>query len=363
MVHRFFSKLDLRSGYHQVLVHPEDRHKTAFRTHHGHFQWIVMPFGLSNAPATFQALMNGIFHFAMRRYVLIFFYDILVYSKDLESHLVHLEQVLRTLQENQLYAKYSKCCFGLLQIEYLGHIVSAAGVQMDQAKVESILKWPEPINIKQLRGFLGISGYYRRFIQSYAILAKPLTDLLKKDSFQWNSAATLAFQNLKTTIAAAPVLTLPDFSKPFTLEIDASGIGIGAVLSQDKHPIAFFSKKLSPRMQKQSTYVRELYAVTEAVSKFWHYLFGHQFIIKTDQEALRHLCQQNIHTPEQQRWLPKLLGYNFTIEYRPGKENLAADALSRCFIMQLSTSQCSLQSQIQQLQQQDVFCLEMIQKI
>lgn len=147
---QIFSKLDLRSGYHQVLVHPADRFKTAFRTHHGHFQWLVMPFGLSNAPATFQALMNGIFHFAMRRYVLIFFDDILVYSKDMESHLVHLEQVLFTLQENQLFAKYSKCCFGLFQIEYLGHVVSARGVQMDQTKVDTILQWPVPTNLKQL---------------------------------------------------------------------------------------------------------------------------------------------------------------------------------------------------------------------
>ena len=139
---------------------------------------------------------------------------------------------------------------------------------MDKAKVEAILQWPEPTNVKQLRGFLGLSGYYRKFIQAYATKAQPLTDLLKKDSFQWTTAAQIAFQQLKTKIAEAPVLKLPDFSQPFILETDASGIGIGAVLSQNKHPLAYFSKKLSPHMQKQSAYVRELYAVTEAVSKF-----------------------------------------------------------------------------------------------
>lgn len=151
-------------------------------------------------------------------------------------------------------------------------------------------------------------------------------------------------------IISAPVFQLPDFSKPFVLETDASGIGIGAILSQQNHPIAFYSKKLTPRMQQQSAYVRELYAVTKAVSKFRHYLLGHPFVIKTDQKALQHLCQQSIQTPEQQRWLPKLQGYDFKIEYRPGKENVGADALSRNFLMAFSTMHCNLWSQIKELQ-------------
>lgn len=247
---KFFSKLDLRSGYHQVLIHPEDKHKTVFRTHHGHFQWLVMPFGLSNAPATFQGLMNNIFQFAMRRFVLIFFDDILIYSGDWESHMRHLEIVLVTLQDNQLYAKFSKCEFGLQQIEYLGHTVSEKGVEMEKSKVEAILRWPSPTNIKQLRGFLGLSGYYRRFIHHYASIAHPLTELLKKDKFQWDSKAQDAFQKLKDNITSAPVLKMPDFSNPFILETDASGVGIGAVLSQERHPIAYFSKKLTDAMQK-----------------------------------------------------------------------------------------------------------------
>lgn len=194
--------------------------------------------------------MNGIFQFAMRKYVLIFFDDILVYSENWESHLQHLETVLLTLLENQLYAKYSKCNFGLQEIEYLGHIVSASGVQMEKSKIEAIMKWPVPTNLKQLRGFLGLSGYYRRFISHYASIAHALTELLKKDAFQWTIDAQKAFEELKTRITTAPVLRLPDFSKQFILETDASGLGIGAVLTQDKHPIAFYSKKLTPSMQK-----------------------------------------------------------------------------------------------------------------
>lgn len=212
---------------------------------------------------------------------------------------------------------------------------------MDKSKVEAILDWPVPTSLKQLRGFLGLTGYYRRFIKGYATIALPLTNLLKKDSFLWNVQADVAFRKLQEAVTQAPVLKLPDFSSPFVLETDASGTGIGAVLSQDKHPIAFFSKKLSNQMQKQSAYVRELYAISEAISKFRHYLMGHQFVIRTDQKSLRSLTEQTIQTPEQQAWLHKFLGYNFSIEYKPGKDNVAADALSRSFIA-LSTPTSNL---------------------
>nr|KYP37665.1 Transposon Ty3-I Gag-Pol polyprotein [Cajanus cajan] len=193
--------------------------------------------------------------------------------------------------------------------------------------------------VKQLRGFLGLTGYYRRFIKGYASIAAPLTNLLKKANFHWDSQATLAFDNLKKALTEAPVLALLDFSKPFILETDASGIGIGAVLSQSQHPLAFFSKKLSPQMQKQSAYTREFHAITTAIAKFRHYLIGHKFVIRTDQKSLKCLMEQPIHTPEQQAWLHKFLGYDFTIEYKPGKENLVADALSRSYFMAFSQPQ------------------------
>ncbi|PNY00079.1 hypothetical protein L195_g023353, partial [Trifolium pratense] len=239
------------------------------------------------------------------------------------------------------------------KVDYLGHTVSGTGVSMDKEKVQTVLDWPQPSNVKQLRGFLGLTGYYRRFIKRYASLASPLTDLLKKEGFKWTAEATLAFQNLKIAITTAPVLALPQFSLPFTIETDASGTGVGAVLSQGGHPIAFFSKKMVPRMQKQSAYTRELFAITEAIAKFRHYLLGHKFIIRTDQKSLRSLMDQSLQTPEQQAWLHKFIGYDFTVEYKPGKENIAADALSRVCLMAWSEPEVAFLDEVRRCTEKD----------
>ncbi|GAU35592.1 hypothetical protein TSUD_295280 [Trifolium subterraneum] len=353
---KFFSKLDLRSGYHQILMNPKDRHKTAFRTHHGHYEWLVMPFGLSNAPASFQSLMNQVFQKVLRKFVLVFFDDILVYNATWSSHLLHLEIVLQLLDHHKLFVKLSKCSFGMSEVDYLGHTIFGMGVIMDKTKVQAVLQWPTPTNLKQLRGFLGLTGYYRRFIKSYATIASPLTDLLKKDSFNWSDNAMKAFNTLKQAITSAPVLILPNFSQPFMLETDASGIGIGAVLSQQGHPIAYFSKKLGPTSQKQSGYLREFRAITEALAKFRHYLLGHKFIIRTDQQSLESLLDQTLQTPEQQAWLHKFIGFDFTIEYKPGKDNKAADALSRMFSLSWSEPQSQFLKDLhQEIQRCDYF--------
>jgi hypothetical protein len=239
------------------------------------------------------------------------------------------------------------------EVDYLGHTVSGTGVAMDKDKVQTVMGWPQPNNIKQLRGFLGLTRYYRRFVKSYATIASPLTDLLKKEAFKWNAAATQAFDKLKVAITTAPILALPQFSIPFTIETDASGTGVGAVLSQLGHPIAFFSKKMVPRMQKQSAHTRELFAITEAIAKFRHYLLGHKFIIRTDQKSLRSLMDQALQTPEQQAWLHKFIGYDFTIEYKPGKDNVAADALSRVCVMALSTPEVKLLDELKKGTEKD----------
>ncbi|XP_050911420.1 uncharacterized protein LOC127126527 [Lathyrus oleraceus] len=366
-----FSKLDLRAGYHQIRVHPRDTYKTAFRTHEGHFEFLVMPFGLTNAPSTFQATMNRLFSQFLRRFVIVFFDDILVYSSSLADHLQHLELVLNCLFTNSFYVKLSKCLFCQESIDYLGHIVSSQGVHADPAKLEAMVKWPIPSCIKQLRGFLGLTGYYRRFIANYASIATPLTDLLRHDAFVWSSEAASAFTTLKQAMMAAPVLKLPDFDKEFIIETDASQCGIGAVLMQEGHPIAFFSKKLGPKMQAASVYIKELHAITESVLKWRQYLLGHFFVIRTDHKSIRELLQQVIQTPDQQAYVRKLLGFHFRIEYKPGVSNRVADALSRVptewdleptptltmFCALVSTPTFSILQQLQLANQTEVFFL------
>ncbi|PRQ60730.1 putative nucleotidyltransferase, Ribonuclease H [Rosa chinensis] len=333
-----FTKLDLRSGYHQVRMAEEDIPKTAFRTHEGHFEFVVMPFGLTNAPSTFQALMNQVFKPFLRKSVLVFFDDILVYSKDLQSHVVHLREVFALLRSNLLRLKMSKCRIATAQVDYLGHVISSLGVAVDPTKVQAIQAWPKPTTLKGLRGFLGITGYYRRFIHNYGVIAKPLTEMLKTENFIWTPASHSAFDELKHALMTAPVLALPDFSIPFIVETDASGLGIGAVLSQRKHPIAFLSKPLSPRNQVLSVYDKEMLAVMHAIDKWRPYLLGNPFTIITDHQTLKHLLDQRISTPSQHKWLAKLMGYQYTIEYRLGKLNTVPDLLSRRHEM------CSIQT-------------------
>ncbi|KAJ3687163.1 hypothetical protein LUZ61_016327 [Rhynchospora tenuis] len=325
----YFSKVDLRSGYHQIRMADCDTFKTAFRTHHGHFEFVVMPFGLTNAPATFQTLMNNLFQPYLRKFVLVFFDDILIYSQTIEDHVIHVSQVLQVLSDNQMFAKRTKCEFGMTQIEYLGHIISAHGVATDHNKVSSMLSWPTPKNVKQLRGFLGLTGYYRKFVKNYGLISKPLTDLTRKNAFAWNSQAQAAFEQLKLAMTSTPVLTLPDYSKPFQVETDASAMGIGAVLMQENRPIAYLSKSLGSKNQGLSTYEKELLALLTAVKKWKHYLMGGPFIIRTDQISLKHLLEQRVNTALQNKGLCTLLGLDYTIEYKKGKENKVADALSR----------------------------------
>lgn len=325
----FFTKLDLRAGYHQVRMKEKDIEKTAFRTHSGHYEFIVMPFGLTNAPATFQNLMNKVFEPFLRKFTLVFFDDILVYSKAAQDHLQHLELVFEVMRQHKLFAKQSKCDFMKDQVAYLGHVISKAGVAVDGSKVADMLAWPLPQNIKALRGFLGLSGYYRKFVKGYGTIAKPLTMLLQKDHFHWSDEATVAFNNLKTALTNTPILKLPDYTKVFTVETDASNSGIGAVLTQEGHPLAYFSKSLGIRGQAMSTYEKELMAVVAAVKKWTPYLMDKRFYIKTDHYALKFLSDQKVNNLIQQKWLSKLLGYDYTILYRKGSENTVADALSR----------------------------------
>ena len=325
----WFSKLDLRQGFHQILMHGPDVEKTAFRTHQGHYEYRVMPFGLCNAPSTFQAAMNTLLTPFLRKFAAVFFDDILIYSRTLASHLHHLELIFQTLLQSQYYLKKTKCLFAQKQIEYLGHVVSGQGVEPEPSKVQAMVQWPTSSSAKELRSFLGLTGFYRKFIKNYAMITAPLTSLCSKEPFEWPSEAQSAFDRLKTAMTSAPVLALPDFDEPFIIETDASGAGMGAVLMQKGHPLAFFSKQFGPRMVHASTYVRELHAIVAAVRKWRQYLLGHPFTIFTDHKSLRELMSQVIQTPEQHYYLSKLLGFDYTIQYKVGSSNAVADALSR----------------------------------
>lgn len=265
----------------------------------------------------------------LRISVLVFFDDILVYSKSLFDHLIHLEEVLQLMRSHKLYAKESKCSFGQSQMEYLGHIISGAGVSTDPDKIKAMVEWPRPVTIKQLRGFLGLTGYYRRFIKDYGCICRPLTQLLKKGSFYRSEDAQKAFEKLKLAMTTAPVLDLPDYTQPFVVETDASATGIGAVLMQGGRPLAFLSKSLTLRHQTLSTYEKELLVIVMATHKWHGYLQGHHFIIRTDHQSLKFLLEQRLSTLFQQKWLAKLMGLDYEICYKKGKENLVADALSR----------------------------------
>jgi hypothetical protein len=325
----WFTKLDMRSGYHQIRLKLADEHKTAFKTHHGHWEFRVMPFGLTNAPATFQALMNTIFQPLLKQCVLVFVDDILIYSKTLDSHLEHLQQVFTILEHHKLYLKKSKCSFAQQSLEYLGHIICGKGVATDSTKTQTIATWPTPKDAKELRSFLGLSGYYRKFIRNYGAISRPLTDLLKKHTvFHWNPDLQLSFDTLKQALVSAPVLALPDFSKGFTIETDASSTGIGAVLSQGGHPIAYISKALGPKAQALSTYEKECMAVILAVTKWKPYLQHMEFTILTDHHSLIHLGDQKLLEGMQHKAFVKLLGLQYKISYKKGLENKAADALS-----------------------------------
>jgi hypothetical protein len=233
--------------------------------------------------------MNASFAKYMRRFVLVFMDDILIFTKTLEDHVEHLQIVFQTLQENKHFIKFSKCTFAQQEISYLGHVISQEGVSTDPTKTEAMIKWHVPQNFTDLRGFLGLTGYYRKYVKNYGIIAKPLTHLLQNKTFSWNQAAQVAFDKLKLAMTSTHVLSFPDFSKVFIIEIDACDTGIGAVLIQEGHHIAYFSKGLSIANQRLSTYEKEFMAVMMVVDKWTSYLHRNDFIIQTDHQSLCHL--------------------------------------------------------------------------
>lgn len=331
---RVFSKIDLRSGYHQIRIHEDDITKTAFRTRYGHYEFLVLPFGLTNAPATFMHLMNSVFGPHLDRFVIVFLDDILIFSKSEEEHEQHVRQVLEILRKNKLYAQESKCAFFKRSISFLGHAVSEDGISMEQDKVKAIQEWPAPTSIPTLRSFLGLAGYYRRFVKGFSRIASPLTDLLRNDvKFQWQEPQQQAFESLKQAISTAPVLTVADDSLPYVVTADASGFAVGATLSQDQgkglQPIAFLSHRMNEHEQHYPVHEQELLAIITALKEWRHYLHGRKTNVITDHASLRYLSTQPHLSPRQIRWSEFLQQFDLEVGYKPGRLNTVADALSR----------------------------------
>ncbi|WVZ52533.1 LOW QUALITY PROTEIN: hypothetical protein U9M48_003581, partial [Paspalum notatum var. saurae] len=325
-----FSKIDLRSGYHQIKVREEDIPKTAFSTRYGLYEYLVMSFGLTNAPAFFMYLMNSVFMNELDKFVVVFIDDILVYSKNEKEHEEHLRIVLSRLREHKLYAKFSKCAFWLKEVAFLGHILSAKGVAVDPSKVEDVLNWKQPPTVTEIRSFLGLAGYYRRFIKDFSKIAKPMTALTQKNAkFAWSPKCEEAFGTLKKLLTSAHVLAQPDITKLFDVYCDASGSGLGCVLMQEGRVIAYASCQLRKHEVNYPTHDLELLAVVYALKKWRHYLLGNTCHIYTDHKSLKYIFTQPELNMRQRRWLELIKDYDLEVHYHPGKANVVADALSR----------------------------------
>ncbi|GAU10392.1 hypothetical protein TSUD_417700, partial [Trifolium subterraneum] len=340
-----FSKIDLRSGYHQIRIRTSDVSKTAFKTRYGHYEFLVMPFGLTNAPAVFMDYMNRIFQPYLDKFVVIFIDDILIYSKDPQEHAEHLRIVLNILRKKQLYAKFSKCEFWLSEVKFLGHVISQGGVYVDPSKVEAVLNWERSRTIFEVRSFLGLAGYYRRFILGFLEIALPLTRLTRKGvAFVWDELCENSFNLLKQKLTSAPVLVIPDPDKKYVVYCNASNKGLGCVLMQEGAVVAYASRQLKHHEENYPTHDLELAAIIFALKIWRHHLYGVQFALYSDHKSLRYLFDQKELNMRQRRWMEYLKDFDFKLNYHPGKANVVADALSRkaLYASEILMYQCGL---------------------
>lgn len=337
---KIFSTLDFANGYWQIRVAVHDRHKTAFVTHRGLFEFNVMPFGLTNAPATFQRTMDLLLAGIAWQYCLVYLDDIIVFSATFDEHLQHLDEIFSRLRAANLHLKASKCQFAHDRVNYLGHVISPNGVEPDPDKIAAVRNTPAPKNVAEVRSFLGLANYYKRFVRGFSEIAQPITRLTHKDvSFLWTHECEHAFNRLKTALTSAPILAFPHFGLPFELHTDASDIGIGAVLVQHvdgkEHVIAYFSQALSRSERNFATGDKEALAVYEAIRHFRPYLHGRSFRVLTDHRPLK---SGKTNLGRLARWHLELQDYDFVIDVRPGKHNGDADALSRSPIVPAPTT-------------------------
>jgi len=331
---KYFSVLDLASGFHQIPMDSADAHKTAFSTPHGHFQFERMPFGLKNAPATFQRLMDQTLSGLQGAELFVYMDDIVVYASSLREHDIKMDKLMERLREANLKLQPDKCEFLRHEVAYLGHIIGKDGVRPDPQKIAAVKNFPPPKSLKNVRQFLGLAGYYRRFIPQFSKIARPLSQLTKKETpFSWNQEQQHAFTLLKEALCKEPILQYPNFSLPFILTTDASNYAIGGVLSQ-KHdngdlPIAYASRILNPAEGNYSTIEKELLAITYCTNHFRPYLYGRKFTLITDHQPLTWIHKVKDPTSRLMRWRLKLEEYDYEVTYKCGSMNKNADALSR----------------------------------
>ena len=332
-----YTKLDLKEGFNNIRILEGDEWKTAFRTKDGLYEYTVMPFGLKNAPATFQRYMNDIFRDLLDVSVIVYLDDILIYSKNREEHTKHVKEVLHRIQENNLFLKLSKCSFYVTEVTYIGIVITPEGVSMEKEKIRAVEEWPIPKTVKQLQSFLGFANFYRRFVNGFSTIVKPLTTLTKKDNkWKWAEQQQEAFDKLKKEMTKDPVLIHPNPEKTFYLETDASGLALGAVLSQIGpdgylHPIAYWSRSFLPAELNYDTHDKELLAIIDSLKHWRLYLEGTEKPIEviTDHRSLEVWRTGRSFTPRHARWYLALASYNIKINYRPGLMSGKPDALSR----------------------------------
>ena len=325
-----FSKIDLRSRYHQLRIKGVDVHKTAFRTRYGHYEFLVMSFGLKNALMAFMDLMNRVFRPYVDQFIVVFIDDILVYSKDRENHDAHLRVVLETLRKEQLYAKLNKCEFWLNEVSFLGHIVSKEGIRVDPKKIEVVVEWKPPRNVTEVHSFLELASYYRRFVKGFSMIAAPMTRLLQKNvKFERGEECQISFDKLKAFLTEAPVLTQSTCGKEYVIFSDASLNGHGCVLMQEGKVVAYASRQLKRHEKNYPTHDLELAAIVFALKIWRHYLYGEKCFIYTDHKSLKYLPLQRELNLRQRRWMELIKDYDFMIDYHPGKADVVVDALSR----------------------------------
>ena len=333
---KYTTTLDLTKGYYQVPVDPADCQKTAFLTPFGKFEFQTMPFGLKNAPTTFQRLMDNLL-VDCHGFAAAYLDDIVVHSQSWREHLDHLRRIFTILQEAGLTIKVKKCQFGMAECAYLGHIVGKGKIKPEIAKIEAVQGFKQPVTKKDMRAFLGLVGYYRRFIPDFASKSAELSDMTKKNRPQkisWTPSLNFAFRALKESLLTSSVLLCPDYGKPFLVQTDASHRGVGAVLSQQdekgiERPVAFYSRKLLPRELNYSATEKECLAIVNSLKHFEVHLLGRKFTVQTDHQALHYLQQMQNSNYRLTRWALALQQFDFDVLHRPGTLHSNADGLSR----------------------------------